>query len=168
MGILQPGDRIIADPLAALLPGLTGTFEALDILQVDDIHRALQLHQSRVIQREQALSFFNALPFLEQRTAAANASFKTESLSLQSAPDNRAPQPTHLLDRHVARPLVGSGTPLPNGWSLYQSKEGWQLRGEGAAALVNGQAYRPGQILATGDAIVIDGSSAALLIEVMA
>jgi hypothetical protein len=166
VGVLHAGDRIIADPLAALLPGLTETFEAIDILQVDDIHRALQLHQEQLTQRDQALSFVNALPFLGEQVISRAEPPRTESAAIQSPPAKPASQPTHLLDGHVARPLIESGTALSNGWALYRSNEGWQLRGDDSSAMVNGREYRPGQALATGDAIVIDGCDPALLIEV--
>ena len=78
MGILRTGDRVIADPLTALLPGLNSAFEQLDILQVDDMYRALQLHQEQLIQREQALSFVTSLPLAEPRRT-------TESVEALSA-----------------------------------------------------------------------------------
>jgi hypothetical protein len=167
MGVLSANDRVIADPLAALLPGVTGAFQNLDSLRADDIYRALQLHREQLTQREQALSFVNALPFLGEKVVSGAEPSRTESAAIQSAPVKPASRPTHLLDNHVARPLIESGTDLSNGWALYCSNEGWQLRGTGSSAMVNGRKYHPGQILATGDAIVIDGDGAALLIEVV-
>jgi hypothetical protein len=164
MGLLRPDDHVIADPLAALLPGLSGAFARLDILAVDDMYRALQLHQGQLIQRTKALSFVTALPCLEQKIiprrepsgAPLAASFKPAS------------RPTHLLYRHVARPLTESGTALAGGCEIYRGTEGWQLRGGSSSATVNGTAYRSGQILASGDAIAIGTGDTALLIEVMA
>lgn len=167
MGVLHAGDRVIADPLAALLPGLTGAIQNLEILRADDIYRALQLHREYLTQREQALSFVNALPFLGEKVVSGAQPAKPASTAIQSAPVKPASQPTHLLDGHVARPLIESGTALPNGCALYRDKEGWQLRGTGSSTRVNGREYHPGQVLTPGDAIVIDGGNVALLIEVV-
>jgi F0F1-type ATP synthase epsilon subunit len=153
MGRLRPDDHVLADPLAALLPGLTGAFTRLDIVGTDDVCRALQLHQEQLIQREQDLSFVTTLPCLE------------EKIIPRAAPVS---SPTHVLYRHVARPLHESGTALAGGCEIYRSKDGWQLRGADAATMVNGARYFPDQILASGDAITIGGGSAALLIEVVA
>jgi hypothetical protein len=168
MGILQAGDRIIADPLAALLPGLSVAFPGLHILQADDIGHALQLHQGLLTQREEALSFVKALPFLEEKAVAEAASSTAEASAQLSAPEKPVSQPTHLLDGHVARPLIASGTDLWNGWAVYCNNESWQLRGGGSSALVNGTEYHAGQTLGTGDTIVIEGSGTALMIEVSA
>jgi hypothetical protein len=164
MGLLRPDDHVIVDPLAALLPGLSGAFAKLDILAAEDMYRALQLHQGQLIQRAQALSFVTTLPCLEQKIIPRRESPGTP-LAASITPPSR---PTHLLYRHVARPLTESGTALAGGCEIYRSTEGWQLRGGGASATVNGNGYRPGQILASGDAITIGTGDTALLIEVVA
>jgi hypothetical protein len=158
IGILRPDDRVIADPLTALLPGLTSTFQQLDILKPDDMQRALQLHESRLVQRGQALSFFTALP------CAPPASVATPP-----PPPKPVSNATHLLTRHVAQPLLAAGTPLEDGCELYRTGEGWQLRGATSGATVNGTPYQPGQVLVTGDTIVVGkAGAAAVLIEVRA
>jgi len=170
MGVLRPEDRVIADPLTALLPGLSTAFKQLDILQADDMRRALQLHQEQLIQREQALSFVTALPLAALRT-------KTDSMPERVAaiePVTTAPMPpaktdtraTHVLCQHVALPLLSSGTVIADGWELYRSAQGWQLRGNGAGALVNGATYTPAQTLDNGDTIIIGTGHPTLLIEV--
>ena len=164
MGFARPDDRVIADPLAALLPGLAGAFAGLDILAADDIYRALCLHQDRLVQREQALHFVTALPCLGEKMFPAAA----PSAAPHAAAVKPASRPTHLLYQHVARPLTESGTPLWDGWELYRGSEGWQLRGAGTAARVNGAPYRHGQVLLSGDAIAIGAGDAAVLIEVVA
>lgn len=68
----------------------------------------------------------------------------------------------------MARPLSANGTALWDGWELYRGSDGWQLRGKGSGAMVNGAPYRPGQALATGDTIAIGAGDAAVLIEVVA
>jgi len=192
IGNARAADRVIADPLAALLPGLGGAFATLDILAADDIHRALRLHQDNLIQREQALHFVTALPCLAEKargTAAPGAAppdastdathptdlpahqlaVTAESRATPAPPaTSPASRPTHLLYRHMARPLTENGTALWNGWELYRDRAGWQLRGPGAGAMVNGAPYRAGQALATGDMIAIGVGDVAVLIEVVA
>lgn len=198
IGVAHAGDRIIADPLAALLPGLGSAFANLDILAADAIQRALHLHQERLIQREQALHFVTALPRLAQEHAGAAgpstlpgaAATASPAASTRPAPSRAEPapaaasttgpavaphaattpasRPTHLLYRHMARPLTQAGTALWDGWELYRGGDGWQLRGKGSGALVNGAPYRPGQVLGTGDAIAIGAGDVAVLIEVVA
>jgi hypothetical protein len=176
IGSAGTAGRVIADPLAALLPGLGGAFATLDVLAADAIHRALHQHQDKLIQREQALHFVTALPCLAQTTSAAaaprdaprpaTAAMLQASTAVTTQPASR---PTHLLYRHMARPLSAAGTALWDGWELYRDSAGWQLRGQGTgAALVNGAPYRPGQALATGDMIAIGVGDIAVLIEVVA
>lgn len=173
MGSLGAGDQVIADPLAALLPGLGSAFARLDVLAADDIQRALHAHLDALVQREQALHFVTALPRLAQK-AVAGAAVAVAPLAAiatpapQPAPTKPASRPTHLLYRHMARPLSAAGTALWDGWELYRDGGGWQLRGGAAGAMVNGAPYRPGQLLGTGDAIAIGAGDAALLIEVVA
>lgn len=178
IGAAHAGELVIADPLAALLPGLQGAFARVDVLAGDDIQRALLLHHDRLLQREQALHFVNALPCLAQKTAAG-----TGVASAPAAPDippaatpgappalasKPVSRPTHLLYRHLARPLSANGTALWDGWELYRGSEGWQLRGSGDGAQVNGAPYRSGQLLGTGDSIAIGSGEPAQLIEVVA
>ncbi|CAA0091057.1 Uncharacterised protein [Halioglobus japonicus] len=170
IGVLHPGDRVIADPLTALLPGLTTAFGQLDILQADDMHRALQLHESRLVQREQALSFITALPSSSSPRKHSGASAGT----FADTPDKPAPPPapkpvcraTHLLTHHVAQPLIASGTALAQGCELYRSDEGWLLRGATAGTTVNRCPYQSGQTLDTGDIIDTGAGTTATLIEV--
>ncbi len=168
MGLLRPDDHVLADPLAALLPGLTGAFTRLDIVGADAVCRALQLHEDQLIQREQALSFITALPCLQEKIIPRANPGSAVPGAQPAAAITPASTPTHLLYGHEARPLNQSGTPLAGGGEIYCSKDGWQLRGVAATTLVNGAGYRPGQRLASGDAITVGGGSAALLIEVVA
>jgi len=192
IGVAHAGDRVIADPLAALLPGLSSAFATLDVLAADAIQRALHLHKDQLIQREQALHFVTALPCLKEKargTAAQGAASPEPYTTAPHQTDLPAPQvavtagtrattappvmslasrPTHLLYRHMARPLAENGTALWNGWELYHDRAGWQLRGPGAGAMVNGAPYRVGEALATGDMIAIGAGDVAVLIEVVA
>ena len=171
MGILRPDDHVIADPLAALLPGLTSLFEQIEVLQADDVRRALQAHQEQLVQREQALSFVTALPCLDAEVVSsdsANEASQVKPSAVQPPTQASTTQPTHVLYRHRAQPLIERGTTLKGGYAIYRSSEGWQLRDNGTAATVNGATYHSGQILACGDAINTgpDDTDAALLIEV--
>jgi len=166
MGVLRPDDRIIADPVAGLLPGLAGVLPQLEVLEADSVRRALQQHEAQLVQRGQALSFVTALPCLEEkiipRVQAPAAPAQEQVAATPTAP------PTHLLQDSVARPLVAAGTSLSGGWELYLEGAGWQLRGAGDTARVNNAEYRPGQVLARGDSIAIGAGLESLLIEVEA
>jgi hypothetical protein len=189
MGVLRPQDRVIADPLAALLPGLTGAFQHLDILQADDMYRALRLHEERLVQRTQALSFITALPCAEPRAASHSTQAAAAHPPVTAAtpvtppvapPTAAQPAPapapppipkavsraTHLLSQHVATPLLATGTALADGWELYRDSDGWRLRGAGAGATVNGRPWHSGQVLDCGDLIAIGTAVAGTLIEV--
>jgi hypothetical protein len=166
MGILRPDDQVIADPIAALLPGLASEFPGLDILQTDDMRRALQSHEGQLVQREQALDFVTTLPRLKEKqiTEATPAS---APLTTKDEPSEKpASQPTHLLQNHVAQPLTNTGMAMANGWEIFHSEQGWQLRGSGSAPRVNGREYHPGQILGTGDSVSTGEGPAVTLIEV--
>jgi len=162
IGARASGDQIIADPLAALLPGLGDALQGLELLEWDAIRQSLQLHEALLTQRAEALSFVVALPFLGAKGDKPGSA----ATAVAAAPPTAATQPTHLLDGHTARPLDHAGTDLANGWALYRDAAGWQLRGGGATPVVNGSAWRPGQVLAAGDSIAFDGGAAALLIAV--
>ena len=168
IGVLRPDDRVIADPLSALLPGLSSAFEQLDILQADDIYRALQLHEAQLVQREQALSFITALP--SASPPSRGASTIAPDRPAPNTPPSPAPKPacraTHLLTGHVAQRLVASGTALAEGCELHRTDGGWLLRGATAAVTVNGSPYQSGQLLDTGDTIDTGSGAAATLIEV--
>jgi hypothetical protein len=172
VGVLRPDDQIIADPLAALLPGLTSAFERIAVLRSDDVRRALQSHQAQLVQREQALSFVTALPCLDAEVVSSDAANKgppvTPSAAQPPAQASTA-QPTHVLYRHRAQPLIATGTTLEGGCNIYRDNKGWQLRDNGTLAIVNETTYHSGQILACGDTIHTgsDVTDVALLIEVV-
>jgi len=166
MGMLHPDDRIIADPIAGLIPGLAARLPQMEILQADSIRHTLLRHQEQLVQRGQTLSFVTALPCLEEKIiprvegqkepAAAKAPLNTAAIAT----------PTHLLRDSLAQPLAAIDTGLDGDWQLYQSGEGWQLRGTGPAPRVNDTDYQPGQVLICGDTITTSTGRDALLIEV--
>lgn len=164
MGILRPDDRIIVDPVAALLPGLADQFPQMEALQADSIRRALELHQAQLVQRGQALSFVTTLPCLEEKIVPQMEA--TAATAEKPRPNTPLAAPTHLLQGAVARPLGASGSDLGEGWELYKSDDGWHLRGSGPAASVNGAEHQPGQVLERGDSISIGADHNILLIEV--
>ena len=158
---LQGGDRIIADPVAGLLPGLAQQLPGLEILQADSVRQALEQQLDALVQRGQALSFVTALPALAGQSPA----------TATPEPERADPRPppvavaTHLLQGHRARPLAADGTSLGQGWELFRDARGWQLRGSGAVQ-VNDAPYQAGQILGGGDTIRLDDGASWRLIEV--
>jgi hypothetical protein len=162
IGSLQPGDQVLVDPLVALLPGLAAQLPQVQELERHAMQQALEQHADRLVQRGQALSFITALPWLQQ-------AITPRSLEPQPAPVEEAPPPlpaTHLLQGAQAVPLVAAGTPVADGWELFDGGDGWQLRGDGAPPRVNDEDYADGQRLGAGDSIAIGGQVGALLIEV--
>ncbi len=156
--------HLVADPLAGLLPGLTKAFTTLHVLSGSDLRTALHNHQEQIIQRQDALSFVTDLPFLGLKNVGVppdSAAVETH-ITVSPAPV----EPTHLLNGHVATPLFHDAVTLDDSWVLYRDNNGWQLRGDGPAPQVNGNAYLPGQPLMAGDMVSIGGHSVFQLIEV--
>ena len=100
---MRPDDRIIVDPVAALLPGLADQFPQMEALQADSIRRALELHQAQLVQRGQALSFVTTLPCLEEKIVPQMEA--TAATAEKPRPNTPLAAPTHLLQGAVARPL---------------------------------------------------------------
>ncbi|MEE4146569.1 MAG: hypothetical protein V2I26_17325 [Halieaceae bacterium] len=163
MGVLNPGDRVIADPVAGLLPGLAEQLPGLEVLAPDSVRIALEQHIDVLVQREQALSFVTVLPSL----APGLARDDTGPAAIAPVPlTPTKPAATHLLEGHRARPLASEGTSLGGGWSLRHTATGWQLAGGGAAVLVNGAPGRAEQALGGGDTIRVGDGAELQLIEV--
>jgi len=155
MGSPEPTDRILADPLVGLLPGLTG----LQIATPDALWQAGQLHGERLLQRGQALSFTTKLPCLQDDSDAP-----IEPAAVAS-PVAAVAEPTHLLLGHTARPLLPGGTPLENGAEIYRSEQGWKIRG--GDCRLNGKPCTPDQVVAAGDTLVTAAGADFRLIEVL-
>ena len=164
MGVLRPDDRIIADPIAGLLPGLAGRLPQMEVLEADSIRRALLQHQEQLVQRGQTLSFVTALPCLEEKIVPRVAE---PADSAAAPPRDAAPivTPTHLLQGSVARPLA-TDAGLDGDWQLFHSSQGWQLHGSGSAPRINNAKYQPDQVLACGDTITTDTGGETVLIKV--
>ena len=165
IGSLQPGDHIIADPVAGLLPGLADHLRGMEILEADSIRNALQQHAERLVQRDQALSFVTALPAF----AAVPPTLAPAPTAAVMAPPpaiTARPAASHLLQGHRALALSASGTSLGQGWAIHQHELGWRLRGAGPTVLVNGSAIEPDQLLGGGDTIQVGDGPEQLLIEV--
>ncbi len=163
MGTLQAGDRLIADQVAGLLPGLSAQLPGLEILAADSVRTALEQHMERLVQREQALSFVTKLPSLAQQEELA------EPVAAPIAPTPLAitkPAATHILQGHRARPLAADGTNLGEGWHILDTGAGWQLRGAGPEVSINGSTGQPDETLGGGDSIRIGDGPELLLIEV--
>ncbi len=165
IGIAQQGDRVIADPVAGLLPGLPGHLPGFEVIAADCVRTALERHLDRLVQREKALNFITALPSLASPVVAPEPEMKSEPTAAAPVAPPR-PAATHLLQGHRALPLAGIGTSLGQGWDLQHTPAGWQLHGAGAEVLVNGSACPPNQLLGVGDTIRISDGPELLLIEV--
>ena len=169
MGSLKPQDRVIADPIAGLLPGLAERLPGLELLAADSVRSALEQQLDGLVQRDQALSFVTALPSLATITAAPDIAPepRPEVVAAPTAPAVAAkPAATHLLQGSVAVPLAMAGTTLGQGWEIHRTAVGWQLRGAGAAVLVNDSPLQPDQVLGGGDSLRIGDGPELRLIEV--
>jgi hypothetical protein len=179
IGPLQPGDRVLLDPIAALLPGLLQEIPAAEVVENDALWKAVGRHGERLVQREQALSFVTSLPCLAQPGVTPKAA-APPAMGPGSNPESapvaemssgaKAPSPatpTHLLLAASARPLAARGTPVTEGCELYQHNGLWLLRGPATGGTqVNGLPYREGQALVAGDTVSC-GEHRAALIEVL-
>lgn len=154
----QTTQRIIADPLVALLPGLQDSFSGLRVAAADELWSAAQQHGDRLVTRDGAVSFISSLPRLATDNSTGAAPI--EPTPLEPLPVAR---PSHLLSGATARPLE-SGLELVEGVQLVESAAGWTTSG---TATVNGQTAASGSVLTVGDRIAApDGE--VLLIEVKA
>ncbi len=159
LGPGSPDGHAIADPLAALLPGLREEFPALEVMAPSSLHRALSGHLSRLVQRDQALSFVTTLPSLQAHAPPRPA-------GASPSPARHSGNPTHLLQGGRARALGAAPMTLADDCELHPAAGGWVLRG-GARVTVNGGTYQPGQPLAAGDRIRLPGDREWQLIEVL-
>ena len=166
MGVLSSDEQVIADPIAALLPGLLGEFPKLEIVEIDTIRSALQAHEKQLVQREQALNFVTNLPRLNEKITADEAPAVPPPTTLDSHPVTPASRATHILQNHTAHSLTAPGLKVAKGWEFFLDDQGWQLRGNGSALSVNGHPYQIGQILGVGDSVTTDDGTRAMLIEV--
>tara|TARA_R110001599_G_scaffold353885_1_gene602478 strand:+ start:50076 stop:51353 length:1278 start_codon:yes stop_codon:yes gene_type:complete len=165
MGSLQPEDRVIADPVAGLLPGLAERLPGLQLLAADSVRNALEQQLEGLVQRDQALSFVTTLPSLAASTPAPKS--QPEVTVASPAPVAVAkPAATHLLRGFQAVPLTAAGTSLGPGWDIQHTAAGWQLRGSGAAVLVNDAPLQPDQVLGGGDSLSVGDGPLLRLIEV--
>jgi len=174
-GDLKPGDRIIMDPVASLLPGLVEQFPQAELVQNTALPQAMEQHQAQLVQREQTLNFITSLPCLVPQSTAMIDEPASESTQQAPVPASisqaQQASPTHLLTGASAVALVASGMAVGAGWELHCSADNWQLRGGNPQTVqVNGIAYAPGQALHCGDTIIISAGTgagiSALLIEV--
>lgn len=165
MGSLQPQDRVIADPVSGLLPGLAERLPGLQLLAADSVRSALELQLEGLVQRDQALSFVTALP--SRASAAAAPAPQPEIAAPPPAPAAvTKPAASHLLQGFRAQPLVSAGTSVGAGWEIHRTAAGWQLRGSGATVLVNDSPLQPEQVLGGGDSLKIGDGPELHLIDV--
>ena len=161
MGEARVEDRIIADPIAGLLPGLLERLPGTELLPPEALYVALNQHRERLVARGEALAFITSLPCLEQPATHRPAHTAPESVQ------ESIPAPTHLLQGNRALPLAPGGTELGQDCLLYRDDRGWQLRGESAGVRVNGGRWHHERPLRAGDAITTASGAQLLLIEVV-
>ena len=163
MGIIQPQDQIIMDPIAGLLPGLMEKFPQAQLIDSKALQLSVDQHLDTLVQvqsgaGEQALHFVTTLPSL---TTPDEKLAEEEVKPEQTPPASTAPEPdnepkrvtaTHLLKNAVATALSPGGTALGEMWQLYLEQGSWLLRGTGAIQ-VNNENYVAGQALNCGDRI---------------
>ncbi len=167
MGVSQPDDVILLDPVAALLPGINDQLGNTRVLAADALPSAVSSNLDRLVQRGEAQNFISTLPCTSERIEPA-----TDALApAEPAPPPAAapgPAPTHLLRGSTAVGLHPAGTELGAGYTLHREGEAWLVSGDDHAALaVNGSAYA-GQALGAGDVIALPGGDSLTLIEVIA
>ena len=174
MGVLTPGDRVIVDPLADLLPGLRNSIPQAEILATDALPKALNRHMDSLVQRNETLNFITALPSLTRESTAQRHSDREgdvpESRPTQEDPPAMATgeAPTHLLRGAIAQALEESGTELETGLELYCDHGHWLLRGDLVTqAQVNGNSYQPDAALKPGDTITSGADTTSVLIAVL-
>ena len=158
MGSLSPADRLVADPLVALLPGLADKFPEVRIADGDALWQAAISHGDGLLNRAGPLSFMTALPCL-----AVEDNGPIQPVSLEPMPAATAPPPTHLLTGSSARALAQGMTPAP-GLTISRTGEQWQVSGQGS---LNGEALEGARELASGDSLAAADGSEFTLIEVV-
>ncbi|MEP4147109.1 MAG: hypothetical protein ABJL54_07790 [Halioglobus sp.] len=157
MGSMSPADRLLADPLVALLPGVRDKFPQAEFALADELWQAMQQLTDHLLNRDGPLSFVTALPCL-----ASSDSGPIEPAALEPMPV-AITHPTHVLVGSTARPLAGK-VQLAPGIDLAKGDQGWLLNG---VASVNGQEANQNQPLAAGDIIGSPDGVTYQLIEVV-
>jgi len=109
-----------------------------------------------------------ALPCLNDTIIPQPQPLPEPTAPVAEDPAPAPPPATHVLRDDRAQPLIAAGTALEGGWELFNSGDGWQLRGTGVAPQVNNNEYQTGQLLGRGDSIVLKEHAPLLLIEVEA
>ncbi len=167
------GGRLLADPLAALLPGLAQQFPGLQLLPEHALRESLPLLAEEAASPGQPLALVTRLPLPASPTPAPTPAPEVQARetpapapAVTSAP--AATAPTHLLRGFLAEPLAAAGTDLGGGWSLAREGRQWLLQGGRGAnpATVNGQPATAGRALHCGDTLVIDGAGTCFVIHV--
>lgn len=172
-GVGDSPARLLADPLAALLPGIGEALPGLQVLDNERLPAALPAFEAQVLRREEPLILVTALP-CDRAGAEPQADTSQSPASLprerEAGPPPVAPAgptPTHLLQGFRARPLDAAGTELGGGWTLFRKNSAWLLRGPGETpATVNGQPYAEGRHIHCGDTLAVAGALAGVVIEV--
>jgi len=173
--------RLLADPLAGLLPGIRQALPGMEVLKPDQLPRVQAILEAELLQGGSELTLVTVLPCSPGKAApAAQASSSAGAEPLEpSSPQQPAPVPaahsnstpatgpTHLLQGFKASPLVAAGSDIGAGWQLYREGSHWLLRGPSStSATVNGQTYSSGRSIQCGDTLAVAGALAGVVIEV--
>jgi len=166
MGVAQPEDRLLLDPVAALLPGITDHFANAEILPADALPSAVAQHLDRLVQPGESQTFVSTLPCTGDRIAPrADALEPVAPTPPQPA---AGPAPTHVLKGSTARALHPAGTDLGAGYTLHREGEAWLVSGDSAENVsINGLRYE-GDAVGSGDLIALPDGNELRLIEVIA
>jgi len=166
MGVAQPDDRLLLDPVAALLPGITEQFTQAEVLASDALPAAVVSHLDRLVQPGESQNFVSTLPCTGDRIQP-----NTGALEPAAPPPPQpaaGPAPTHVLKGSTARALHPAGTDLGAGYTLHREGEAWLVSGDTSQAVsLNGCRYA-GEAVASGDTIALPDGDQLRLIEVIA
>jgi len=167
---LTPDDTLLADPIAALLPGITSSLPTMVYLEQDALRSAIDAHSPDIFSTDNetqnpSSNFVKTLPLLAQRQQVFDVNQHVSRDSV--AASNSSSSPTHLLTGNRATSLRAQGTALPNNCEIYRDNNDWLLRGATQQTQVNDQPYHDGQRLVSGDTISIAQEYRVKLIEVI-
>ncbi|MEP5567148.1 MAG: hypothetical protein ABJN62_04880 [Halioglobus sp.] len=157
MGSISPADRLIADPLVALLPGVRDKFPNAEFALADELWQAMQQLTDHLLNRDGPLNFVTSLPCL-----AVSDNGPIEPAALEPMPVAII-QPTHVLVGSTAKPLTENAQLAPD-IKLTRDDRGWLLTG---SVTVNGTEAKPNEPLAAGDVIGSPDGVTYQLIEVV-
>ncbi|WP_205743126.1 hypothetical protein [Halioglobus maricola] len=190
MGTHASQATLLVEPLLALLPGAQQRLPGITPTEGDACWQAASEHGDVLRAGDAGLSFVERLPRLvasapvpepapepepEPEPIAETRPEPTSEPTPEPAPEpaheaavlaGPAEGPSHILAASTASPLDPAGTIVAADVTLYMRDGNWLIRSP-APVQVNGQTWRIGQALATGDEIVTADGTSLRLIEVL-